>query len=344
MATLEYPHKDSIPSPGEIVEIAEGVNWLRMPMPGRLDHINLWLLRDGNGWTVVDTGMKIEDIIRWWEVIFEKHLEGKPITRVIVTHLHNDHSGLAGFLTNRWGAELWMSRADFFMCKVMASDRPSDVPDDAIRFYRRAGFTQKQLDEYGARFGRFGGGSWPLPAGYRRVVDEEQLEIGGREWRVAIGRGHAPEHVCLFCPELKVIIGGDQLLPRITPNVSVQPYEPRANPLADWLASCAQLRERLPDDLLVLPAHQDIYHGLHLRLTELIEFHENALSQLYDTCREPKRAVDVFAALFKSKVGPQDHTYFAATGESIAHLHYAERRGDLVCEEDDEGVAWYQQS
>jgi glyoxylase-like metal-dependent hydrolase (beta-lactamase superfamily II) len=339
---LEYPLLDAIPEPGETYELADGVHWVRMPMPGRLDHINVWLLRDGDGWTIVDTGINNEDVQRWWEVIFEKQLEGRPIKRVFATHLHNDHTGLAGWLTRRWDIELWMSQAEFFMCRVMAADGPADVPEDAIRFYKRAGFEKRWIEIYRSRFGKFGSGISRLPAGYRRVLDGDVLEINGRDWHVAVGHGHSPEHVCLFCPELGVMISGDQVLPRITPNVSVNPSEPHANPLKHWLASCRRLRERLPDDLLVLPAHQDPFRGLHRRLTDLIEFHEVAIEKLHELCSEPKRAIDVFPALFKSEIN--DYMFFPATGESIAHIHYAQDQGLLLEERDEDGVAWFRRA
>jgi len=338
---LTYPFLD-LPKPGEVMEVAQDVFWVRMPMPGRLDHINVWLLRDYDGWTIVDTGLNREDIRNWWEQVFDHHLDGKPVKRIFSTHMHGDHTGLAGWLVQRWGVELWMSRTDFVMCKLMAADGPSDLPDDALRFYHRAGFSEKRLNEYKSRFGQFGASISPLPAGFHRIKDGEYIDIGGREWRVVVGRGHSPEHVCLYCPELKVIIGGDQILPRITPNVSGNPSEPGANPLKEWLDSCVHLRELLPSNLLVLPAHQDLYYGVEDRLTALIQFHENALNQLYDLCTEPKRSVDVFEAIFKSEI--TEWTYFMATGESIAHINCALARRMLVTEEDSDGVAWYRQA
>ena len=339
---LTYLFEDKCPKPGEAAEVASGIWWVRMPMPGRLDHINLWLLRDGDGWAIVDTGLYNEQGKAHWRHIFDKYLDGKPVTRVIATHLHPDHTGLAGWIVSEWDCSLWMSRADFYMCKVMSADRPADVPEDALRFYRRAGFTEERLDGYRRRFGQFGASVAPLPAGYRRISDGQYLEIGGREWRAVIGHGHSPEHVCLYCPELKLIIGGDQLLPKITPNVSVQPSEPLANPLRDWIVSCERFREMLPPNLLVLPAHESLYQGLHERLTALIDWHEVALEKLYELCAEPKRAVDVFPALFKSKI--TEFSYFPATGEALAHLHCAIERRMLTVEEDDEGVAWWRQA
>ena len=339
---LSYPWKDTPPGPGEGREIADGVVWLRLPMPGRLDHINVWLLRDDGGWAIVDTGINTEEIQECWERIFDEHLDGRPVTRVIATHLHGDHTGQAGWLSRRWGVELHMSRTEFFMCKVMASDGPQDVPEDAIRFYRRAGFGKRLLDGYRRRFGTFGARISQLPAGYRRLSDGEVLSLDGRKWRVVVGRGHSPEHVCLYCPDLKLLISGDQVLPRITPNVSVNPSEPHANPLREWLRSCARLQDALPGDLLVLPAHEDPFYGLHERLRDLIDFHETGLSKMVDLCAEPRRAVDVFPALFKREV--DETMFFAATGESIAHLHYALEEGRLELEEDAEGVAWYRRN
>lgn len=341
-APLHYRFEDQQPSRDELTEVADGVFWLRLPMMGRLNHINVWLLRDHDSWTVVDTGLNRDEVQEIWRSVFERHLGGKPVSRVIATHLHGDHTGNAGWMCAHWDCELWMSRADFYMCKVMAADGPSDVPEDAIRFYRRAGFDEARLDRYRERFGQFGANITPLPAGFHRVEDGQYIDIGGKEWRAVIGHGHAPEHICLYCPELKVIIGGDQILPKITPNVGVQPSEPHANPLRDFINTCARFREMLPPDLLVLPAHEMLYEGLHERLTELIDWHEVCIEKLYDLCAEPKRAVDCFPALFKSKIN--DFSYFPATGESIAHLHCARERRMLKVEEDANGVAWWSQA
>ncbi|MDG1205658.1 MAG: MBL fold metallo-hydrolase [Pseudomonadales bacterium] len=339
---LNYKFQDQAPEPGEMTEVSEGVFWIRMPMWGRLNHINVWLLKDYDGWTIVDTGLCNDDVQGLWQKIFDNHLQGLPIKRVIATHLHSDHTGNAGWICQKWDCELWMSRADFYMCKVMAADGPSDVPEDAIRFYRRAGFTEDRLNRYRERFGQFGANIAQLPAGYERIKEGQYIDIGGREWRAVIGHGHAPEHVCLYCPGLKIIIAGDQILPKITPNVSVQPSEPNANPLRDFINSCGRLREQLPPDLLVLPAHESLYVGVHERLTALIDWHEVALEKMYELCAEPKRAVDVFPALFKSEI--TDMSFFPATGEAIAHLHCALDRRIVTVEEDEHGVAWWRQA
>ena len=339
---LKYRYEGQEPSHGSVKEIVDGVFWVRLPLWGRLNHINVWLLRDKDSWMVVDTGLNRGDVQQIWKNIFASQLKGKPVSRVLATHLHGDHTGNAGWICREWGSELWMSRSDFYMCKVMAADGPNDVPDDAIKFYRRAGFDESRLGRYRERFGQFGANISELPAGYHRVTDGQYLEIDGREWRAIIGHGHAPEHICLYCPEHKIIIAGDQILPKITPNISVNPSEPNANPLRDFINSCARFREQLPPDLLVLPAHESLYEGVHERLTELIDWHEVALEKLYELCAVPKRAVDVFPALFKSDI--TDTSFFPATGESIAHLHCALERRMVRVEEDENGVAWWQQA
>ena len=268
-SALIYPF-DEKPEPGCVVELTDGVYWLRMPLPFRLNHINLYLLRDGDGWTVVDTGIGGHDTRKHWETLFRDVMDNRPIKKIIVTHMHPDHIGQAGWLTRYSQAQVWISRTEFFMCKMLCSDGPADVPDDAIRFYHQAGFTAEQLERYKQGYGQFGAMVEPLPAGYRRIEDGNRIVIDGSQWEVVIGRGHSPEHACLYSLDHKVLLSGDQILPRISSNVSVFPTEPAADPLHDWLSSCVALRARLPDDVLVCPAHNEPFTGLHTRLSALI--------------------------------------------------------------------------
>jgi glyoxylase-like metal-dependent hydrolase (beta-lactamase superfamily II) len=323
---ISYPFPP--PEPGAYREVAQDVYWLRMPLPFRLDHINLYLVRDGDGWTIVDTGIRGRKTRDLWDQVFANLFGGAPVKRVIATHMHPDHVGQAGWLTRRCGVALWMSRTEFFMCKMLAVDGPTDVPEDAIRFYERAGFDAQQLALYQQRFGRFGAMIEPLPAGYRRMEDGDRIVIGEDEWQVVIGRGHSPEHACLYCAARGLLLSGDQVLPRISSNVSVFPTEPAANPLHEWLESCQSLRGRLPPDPLVLPSHNEPFYGLHARLGELIEGHVQGLSRLYELCATPRRVVDVFPALFKSEIG--DENLLFATGESRAHLNYLTAHGVLA--------------
>ena len=329
------------PTPGAPEKVAEGVYWARFPMPMSLDHINLWLLEDEEGWTVVDTCLGIPSAKKLWEQIFAGFMQDKPIVRVICTHMHPDHVGLAGWLTERFGCELWMSREEFLMCRAMAGDTGRQAPDVAIRFYRAAGYNEEQLEVYRNKFGGFGRAISALPDCFRRLLDGETISINNRYWQVIGGRGHSPEHAALYCPALKLLISGDQVLPKITPNVSVFPTEPAGDPLKEWLRSNSRIRDQLPDDVLVLPAHEAPFYGLHVRLTQVIESHERDLDKLYDHLAEPRRAVDCFPALFKREI--TEGVLGMATGESLAHLNCLLGRRRIRCKRDEEGVDWYEQ-
>ncbi len=338
---LSYPFgRRADPAPGVPVQVAEGVYWVRFPMPMSLDHINIWLLEESDGWTVVDTCLDISSAREIWEQLFGDLLAEKPVLRVICTHLHPDHVGLAGWLTSRFDCELWMSREEYLMCKAMVADTGRAAPDVALRFYRAAGYDESQLQSYCDKFGNFGRAIHPLPDSFRRLMDGDTLRIADRYWQVVVGSGHSPEHACLYCPALQLMISGDQVLPRITSNVSVFPTEPAGDPLREWLRSCSRIRDRLPGDLLVLPAHEAPFYGLHVRLTQLIEAHERDLDKLYDWLDQPRRAVDCFPALFKRDIGPADQGL--ATGETLAHLNCLLGRRRISRQRDETGVDWYQ--
>ncbi len=322
------------------MQVASGINWLRMPLPFALGHINLWLLEDGDGWAIVDTGVCTEETQAVWDRTLIEGMEGRPVTRLIVTHLHPDHAGCAGWLANKLGVELLMSREEYLLCRLLVSDTGRSAPRAGIRFYKAAGYSQESLDTYQQRFGSFGKYVSPLPESYRRLQDGDVLAIGANEWEIVVGRGHSPEHACLYCADLNLLISGDQLLPTISSNVSVHPTEPAANPLSDWLISLRHLRDRVPEDIVVLPAHGKPFRGAHARLGQLIHEHETGLTALRKMCKEPKRAVDVFPALFKAKITGSNLMF--ATGESIAHLNYLLDIGQMTLDTDADGVNWYQ--
>lgn len=335
---LLYPFQTS-PAPGEAVEVAPGVLWLRMPLPMGPTHINVWALTDGDGWTLIDTGMQTVEAAAAWQSAFAGALGGRPVRRVICTHMHPDHIGMAGWLTRRFDCRLWISRLEYVTCRMLAADTGRDPPVDALRFYRAAGWNEEAIEDYKARFGGFGKHIYALPDSFRRITDGDEIDIGGRIWRAVVGRGHSPEHLCLHCPELALLISGDQVLPRISSNVSVFPTEPEADPLADWLASLTDICRRVPDDVLVLPSHNEPFRGLHARLEQLGAGHEDLLGRLQDALRQPKRAVDVFDVMFHRPVGLSLLTL--ATGEALAHLNCLIYRRRSTRELDAHGVAWY---
>lgn len=341
-AGLTYPFAAS-PEPGHALKIVPGLMWLRMPLPfSGLNHINLWALEEPSGWTLIDTGMQTPDTAAYWQQAFAGSLARRPATRVICTHMHPDHVGMAGWLTRQYDCRLWMTRLEYLTCRVLVADTGREAPPDGLRFYRAAGWDADALAAYGARFGAFGKAVHALPDSYRRIVDGEELLIGDRTWRAVIGRGHSPEHLCLHSAELRVLISGDQVLPRITSNVSVFPTEPDANPLQDWLESLASIAQRVPDDVLVLPAHNEPFHGLHARLAALINGHEQRLASMHEELATPRRAVDVFGVLFRRRVAADMLTM--ATGESVAHLNCLIARKLVVRELDSAGVAWYRRA
>ncbi|HJV60329.1 MAG TPA: MBL fold metallo-hydrolase, partial [Albitalea sp.] len=294
---LSYPFP-TLPERGRSIEVAPGVHWIRMPLPYALDHINLWALDDGEGWALVDTGVRTEETVAVWREQFANAPDQRPLSRIFVTHMHPDHVGMAGWMTRKFGVRLWMTRLEYLTCRVMVSDTGREAPEDAIRFYRRAGWGDAAIETYRARFGNFGKHIHALPDSFHRLQHGDSLRIGAHEWRVIVGNGHSPEHACLYCPDLKVLISGDQVLPRISSNVSVYPIEPDADPMADWLASLDRLQREVPDDVLVLPSHNECFRGLHARIDALRRGQERSLRRLRRTLAEPRRAVDVFGALF----------------------------------------------
>ncbi|MCK5922535.1 MAG: MBL fold metallo-hydrolase, partial [Methylococcales bacterium] len=247
---------DETPAAGHVTEIADGIFWLRMslPMTG-LDHINLYFLRDGDEWVVVDTGINSKASKEIWKSVFEGAMNNQSVNRVICTHLHPDHTGLAGWMSRRFKAPLIMTRGEYFLCRLMVADTGKPAPQEGVDFYKRAGLTDEQIETYKSRFGGFGKAVSPMPQSYTRIQDGESLRIDGREWKIIVGSGHSPEHACLWCEELDLCLTGDQLLPNISPNIGIWPTEPDGNPLDDYLQSCHKLILALPEKTLICPAH-----------------------------------------------------------------------------------------
>ncbi|MDL2338796.1 MAG: MBL fold metallo-hydrolase [Pseudomonadota bacterium] len=354
---MDYPWADALPAAGHSIEVAPGVRWLRMALPFALDHINLWLLRDEihspdgarlpfDGWTVVDCGIADERTRDTWEHVFASQLDGLPVLRVVVTHMHPDHVGLAHWLTQRWSrpassahsafdCRLWMSTTDYVTARLGSRADTSMGGDAAAAFMASHGLTDPaSIEQIRARAGFYAGMVPQVPACYRRLMDGGLLDIGSaratghREWRCLAGHGHAPEHIALHCASLGVLISGDMLLPRISTNVSVGHDEPEANPLALFLASLDRMRA-LPADTLVLPSHGKPFRGLHARIDQLQAHHADRLADVMNACaRGPCSAADLLPVLFKRQLDVHQTTF--AMGESIAHLNALWHDGKLV--------------
>jgi glyoxylase-like metal-dependent hydrolase (beta-lactamase superfamily II) len=314
------------PRPGETLAIAPGVWWLRMPLPFALDHINLWLLEDGPGWTIIDTGYARADTKGLWERIFAEQLGGPPVIRVIVTHYHPDHIGLADWLTRRWQVPLWITEKEWLYARMM-SQGADDFGPLRHSFAHRAGLDEAASKIFGQRENSYRRGVPSVPASFQRLRDGVTIDIGGREWQIIVGEGHAPELACLYCAEIAVLIAGDQVLPKISPNISVQAHEPDDDPLARYLLSLAKLRDAVPAETLVLPSHNLPFFGLHARIASLAAHHRARCDEASAACVAPKTAMQLVPLLFRR---PLDrHQMGFALGEALAHLHYLMHQGAL---------------
>ncbi|MBO9677421.1 MAG: MBL fold metallo-hydrolase [Acidovorax sp.] len=340
-AALQYPFEP--PAPGHAVEVAPGVRWIRLSMPFRLDHINVWAIDTHDGWVLVDTGLNDPGTVAAWLALMAQGPLVRPLQGVYATHMHPDHIGLAGWFTRRAGVPLHMSRLEYLTCRVMHADTNREAPPDGVLFYRRAGWSEAALESYRSRFGSFGKHIHALPDSFRRLHDGDHVQWGLHGWRVITTGGHSPEHACLYCQDLKLLIAGDQVLPRISSNVSVFASEPRANPLKEWYESLDRLKRLVPADVLVLPSHNEPFHGLHERLDSLRAGQDQALERLCQSLRSGRqRIVDMFPALFRRAIGEQDGQQLGlATGEATACMNYLIAERAVECAVDGSGVAWY---
>jgi glyoxylase-like metal-dependent hydrolase (beta-lactamase superfamily II) len=332
---LDHPWT-AAPAPGRAQAVAPGVRWLTMPLPFKLDHINLWLLEDGAGFTVVDTGLGLPPTRALWEQVFAGELGGRPITRVIVTHFHPDHMGNAAWLTARWPADLWCTEAEWFAAHYAWRSR-----DFAPRLehFRRHGLDDAALVQLAKRGNHYPGVVPEVCGHYRALEDGETLAIGGRAWRVLTCRGHAVQQACLWCPEVRVLISGDQVLPKITSNVSVWAEQPHGNPLRLYLDSLDRFAP-LAADALVLPSHGLPFRGLHERLEALRAHHAARLDECADALTEPRTAAELIPVLFRREL--DTHQLGFAVGETLAHLNHLEAAGRAVRTVGADGVHRFQ--
>ncbi|WP_413458368.1 MBL fold metallo-hydrolase [Herbaspirillum huttiense] len=324
---LDYAFGDTLPDTGHTMEVAPGVRWLRMGLPFALNHINLWLLQDEldtpqgrqRGWTVVDCGIATDDTRTAWERIFTEELDGLPILRVLVTHCHPDHVGLADWLCQRWQAPLWMSTGDYAFARVMSAALPGAEGTASTPHFQRHGLADPEtVATLQGRNTYYQDLVPAVPRAYHRMQDGHAVRIGGRDWEIITGFGHSPEHVSLYCAALNVLISGDMVLPRISTNVSVFAIEPESNPVQQYLDSLAKYTH-LPADVLVLPSHGKPFRGLHTRIQQLNDHHRERLAEVLEACATPQTGVDILPVMFKRPL--DTHQLSFALGEAVAHLH-----------------------
>lgn len=334
---IRMPHAEP-PAPGAAIEVAAGVLWMRLPLPMALDHVNVYALDEGaDGWTVIDTGFDSRKGRAVWEAILSGPLGGRPVSRVVATHHHPDHIGLAGWFQDR-GAALWTTRTAWLFARMLVLDVHDRPKPETLAFWRSAGMDPAILREREAEKPfNFADCVHPMPLGFQRLVDGQSVRMGGRDWSVRCGDGHAPEHATFWSEDDSLIIGGDQILPGISANIGVYSTEPEADPLGEWIASCARFLPHARNSQLVLPGHKLPFTGLPTRLLQMIDNHEGALARLRDYLDSPRTAVDCFSLLFKRPIGPAE--YGLALIEAVAHLNYLLHAGQAVRERREDG-AW----
>ena len=334
---IRYPIAEP-PAPGAATEVADGILWLRLPLPMALDHVNVYALDDGDGWTLIDTGLDTRKARALWEAALQGPLAGRPVRRVVLTHHHPDHVGLAGMFVSDHGAQLAATRTAWLTARMLRLDEQPRPSAETLRFWRRAGMPAEMLERRAAeRPFNFADCVAPIPLGFTRLRDGDRITMGGRVWLIMTGDGHAPEHATFWSEDGELVLCGDQLLPSISPNLGVYPTEPEADPVADWLDSCARFGPMAHDRQLVLPGHKLPYRGLPARIDQLAGNHHGALDRLRDHLRLPHTAAESFLPLFKREIGEGE--YGLALAESMAHCLHLWHRGEVLRERREDG-AW----
>ncbi len=317
---------NAAPEPGMTREVAPGVHWVSMPLPFPPGHINLWLLADGSGWTVVDSGYGSAEVQALWDAVFQGVPGSGAVDRLIVTHCHPDHIGNAAWMARRFGLLPWMTRSEYLLAHAAFSGTSGGAHEALLALNERHGVARTRLDGLQTPSEGYRRGVPELPVAYQRMKDGETLAIGGNAWQVIVGHGHSPEHAALYCAALGVLISGDMLLPRISTHVGVWPMEPDADPIGEFLASLERFTA-LPADTLVLPSHGLPFRGARTRIAQLARHHRKRLDAVIAACAAPRSAAEIVPALFGREFS--DYQVFFAMGETIAHLNHLMHRGLL---------------
>ena len=317
---------EQAPPSGLPREIEPGIFWVRLALPFALDHVNLWFVDDGDAWTLIDTGYGDAPTRAAWQNLLAGFLADKPIARVLVTHFHPDHLGQAGWLCEVTGADLLMTRTEWLTARMLSLDGSDALLDVSDGHWRRAAMPQEAIARQRARGNAYQRGVTEPPRRFTRLQADEGILLGSTRWRVLVGEGHAPEQVTLYCAERGVLIAADQVLPRISPVISVWASQPEADPLGDFLRSMNQYRD-LPEATRVLPSHGEPFAGLHVRLDDLASHHEQRLARTLGACASPVTTAQVAAVLFPRAL--DSHQEGFALAETLAHLNRLEHLGEV---------------
>jgi glyoxylase-like metal-dependent hydrolase (beta-lactamase superfamily II) len=302
----------------ELEPVAPGVRRLRLPIPFPMRWVNVYVLGDGRDPALVDAGYPVPEA----RALLREALDraGLRPRVLILTHAHPDHFGLAADFAQELGCEVWMEARELEASR--AYQPTSALWDRLAAQFAEAGLPPERVEETVRSGKRIWAATRP-PQVSRLLRADEELELGGRRWRVLVTPGHAPGHVCLLDPQSGTLVAGDHLLPKITPNIGLWPAGSE-DPLDDFLRSLAALRP-LPVRR-VLPGHGDPYDTFGERVRELVEHHRERLQTVLRALQEgPQTAYGVCVALFGD--GLDSHNLRFAVVETLSHLAYLERRG-----------------
>ncbi|MFK7995321.1 MAG: MBL fold metallo-hydrolase [Granulosicoccus sp.] len=318
---------DSPPATAERRRICDGIQWFYRPLPFALDHVNCWLLGESDETVLVDTGVDNEATRNQWRSAFSKG--GQWPRQLLITHFHPDHTGLAGWFEQQGCSDFVGSEIEQDIAQTLWSGEDDDYSRFYESWYKENGLPEEVVQTVRQNGNTYRGKVHELPSKSRWsfLEDGQFVEIAQRPYRVIIGRGHSPDMIMLYRDDDHVLIAADQVLPSITPNVSVMPRLPDKNPLSSFLHTLTRLEE-LPDDTLVLPSHGLPFRGLHERLEVLRVHHDQRLEQVFHACSEPRTAHDLFPVLFRRRLDAQQTSF--ALGESLAHLHWLEHQGRVT--------------
>ena len=337
-APLSFPHSTP-PAEATLQEVAPGVMWLRMALPFALNHVNLYLIEDGAGWAILDTGVADDRSRAVWDHVLD-HLpgRGKP-TRLIVTHYHPDHAGLAGWLAARHDIPLYMPQTEYLMAGNTRHNEALRGRQAHQNFYANHGLGDAAIEALHSRGHAYLDLTSDLPPFYRLAAGGT-LRIGGREFELMTGEGHAPEMLMLLHRGDRLFFPADQILAKISPNISVWPIEPHGNPLAQYLRDLGRLAAVVPADVLVLAAHNLPFRGLHQRIAELAHHHDLRCDDVVAAvATAPRTAAEILPALFPRALDA--HQAGFAFGETLAHINHVVAAGRLVAQTDDSGLIRY---
>ncbi len=315
-------------------QVLPGILMFTLPVDYGIDHVNIYLIRDGEGWCLFDTGADCEAARALWLRALAGPLAA-GLTRIIVSHHHPDHLGLAVWLQERTGAPILMREEELAVAwqthVASASDRAY-----CIDFMRRHGLAPEAAQQVvgGVLQSNM---ACAVPERVEPLEAGQTLHIGDHAFDVLVLGGHSIAQICLYEPRLRLLLTGDQLLERITPNIGVWPYG-ETDPLPRYLDSLRIIAGMEIEH--VLPAHHRVYHAGVERAHGLVAHHQRALRKFMARLGAGgMNATELSYAVYGAQGDPL-HGYLAM-GETLAHLLWLARSGYVRGEETSAATRWY---